>query len=77
MVSLLIVIQEMALSDTMMQLANAAVLQPGKRTADTAFTAEQRATIGKYTSEYKNKTAQKKFKALYNKDSRYLTDKNT
>ena len=35
----------------------------GKRKAYTAFTAEQRATIGKYTSEHGNAAAVKKFKA--------------
>ena len=61
--------QETALGDTVTQSANAAVLhevrtkQPGKCKAYTAFTAEQRATIGKYASEHGNAAAVKKFKA--------------
>ena len=56
----------MAVSDTMTQLANAAVLgkvqakQLGKHMAYTASTTEQRATAGKYTSNHKNETAVKK-----------------
>ena len=52
------IIQEMALSGTVTQLANAAVLReiqpkrPGKCKAYTAFSNEQRASIGKYASEY-------------------------
>ena len=76
------VIQEMALSETVTQLANAAVLRevqakwPGNRKPYTVFTAEQRDAVGIYASEHRNKTAMKKFKTLYIKDSRYLTDKN-
>ena len=72
----------MVLGYTVTQSANVAVLhnvqakRPGKRKAYTAFTIEQRATIGKYTSEHGNEAAVKKFRAVYNEDSRYLTDKN-
>ena len=61
--------EETALGDTVIQSANAAVLRevqvkrPRKRKAYTAFTAEQRATIGKYASEHGNTAAVKKFKA--------------
>ena len=73
-------IQEMTLGDTVTQAANAAVLRevqakrPGKRKAYTAFTTEQGATTGNYASEHGKEAAVKKFKAAYNKDSRYLTD---
>ena len=56
------------LGDTVTQSANAAVLRevqaerPRKRKAYTVFTAEQRATIGKYASEHGNAAAVK-FKA--------------
>ena len=59
----------MAFGDTVTQSANAAVLRevqaerPRKRKAYTVFTAEQRATIGKYASEHRNAAAVKKFKA--------------
>ena len=55
--------------DTVTQLANAAVLRevqaerPRKRKAYTVFSPEQRATIGKSTSEHGNAAAVKKFKA--------------
>ena len=61
--------EETALGDTVTQSANAVVLRevqakrPGKRKAYTAFTAEQRTTIGKYASERGNTAAVKKFKA--------------
>ena len=61
--------KETALGDTMTQSANAAVLRkvqaerPRRCKPYTVFTAEQRATIGKYTSEHGNATAVKKFKA--------------
>ena len=61
--------EEMALGDTMTQSANAAILREvqakwlRKHKAYTAFTAEQRATIGKYASEHGNAGAVKKFKA--------------
>ena len=61
--------EETTLGDTVTQLANASVLRevqvkrPRKRKAYTAFTAEQRATIGKYASEHGNAAAVKKFKA--------------
>ena len=63
--------QEKALSDTVTQLANTAVLhavqakRAGKRKAYIVFTAKQRATIRKYASEHNNK------------DTRHLTAKNT
>ena len=50
--------EETTLSDTVTPSANAAVLRevqvkrPRKRKAYTAFTAEQRTTIGKYASEH-------------------------
>ena len=58
----------MALNNTVPQSANVAVLhevqaeQPRKRKPYTVFTAEQRATIGKYASEHGNTAAVKKFK---------------
>ena len=61
--------EETALGDTVTQLANTAVLReiqakrPKKRKAYTMYTAEQRATIGKYASEHGNAAAVKKFKA--------------
>ena len=61
--------EETALGDTVTQSANAAVLRevqvkrPRKRKAYTVFTAEQRATIGKYASEHGNAAAGKNFKA--------------
>ena len=61
--------EQTALSDTVTQSANAAVLRevqverPRRRKAYTAFTAEQRATIGKFASEHGNAAAVKKFKA--------------
>ena len=61
--------KETALGDTVTQSANTAVLRevqakrPGKRKTYTAFTTEQRATIGKYASEHGNAAAVKKFKA--------------
>ena len=64
----LLIIQEMALSGTLTQLAKAAVLRevqakrPGKCKAYTAFTAEHNATIGKYALEHGNKTVVKNFK---------------
>ena len=64
-------VQEMALGDTMTQSANAAVLhkvqtkQPGKCKAHMAFTAEQRATLGKYTSKHRSEIAVKNFETPY------------
>ena len=61
--------EETGLGDTLTQSANAAIIRevqakrPRKRKAYTAFTAEQRATIGKYASEHGNAAAVKKFKA--------------
>ena len=61
--------EDTTLSDTVTQSANAAVLRevqperPRKCKAYTVFTAEQRATIGKYASEHGNAAAVKKFKA--------------
>ena len=61
--------KEMALGDTVTQSANAAVLhklqaeRPKKHKPYTVFTAEQRATIGKYTSEHGKAAAVKVFKA--------------
>ena len=61
--------EDTTLCDTVTQSANAAVLRevqaerPRKRKAYTVFTAEQRATIGKYASEHGNAAAVKKFKA--------------
>ena len=61
--------EDMTLGDTVTQSANAAVLRevqaerPRKRKAYTVFTAEQRATTGKYASEHGNPAAVKKFKA--------------
>ena len=61
--------EDTTLGDTVTQSANAAVLRevqaerPRKRKAYTVFTAEQRATIGKYASEHRNAAAVKKFKA--------------
>ena len=61
--------EETALGDTVTQSANGTVLrevqaeQPRKRKPYTSFTAEQRATIGKYASEHGNAAAVKKFKA--------------
>ena len=52
--------EDTTLGDTVTQSANAAVLRevqaewPRKRKAYTVFTAEQRATIGKYASEHRN-----------------------
>ena len=61
--------EETALSDTVTQSMNAAVLHEEhserlrKRKRYTVFTTEQRATIGKYASEHRNAAAVKKFKA--------------
>ena len=61
--------EEMALDNTVTRLANATVLHgvqaegPGKHKPYTVFTAEQRATIGKYASEHGNTAAVKNFKA--------------
>ena len=61
--------KEAALGDTVTQSASVAVLckvqaeRPRKRKRYTVFTAEQRATIGKYASEDGNAAAVKKFKA--------------
>ena len=62
--------KETRFGDTVTQSANTAVLRevqqakrPRKRKAYTAFTAEQRAAIGKYASEHGNAAAVKKFKA--------------
>ena len=61
--------KETALGDTVTQSANATVLRevqaerPRKHKPYTVFTAEQRATIGKYASEHGNAAAVKKFKA--------------
>ena len=61
--------KETTLSDSVTQSANTAVLRevqakrPRKRKAYTAYTAEQRATIGKYASEHENAAVVKKFKA--------------
>ena len=61
--------KEMALGDTVTQSANVAILRKvqAKRSGEcktyTAFAAEQRATIGKYASEYGKAAAVKKFKA--------------
>ena len=61
--------EDTTLGDTVTQSTNAAVLRevqaerPRKRKAYTMFTAEQRATIGKYASEHGNAAAVKKFKA--------------
>jgi len=60
--------EETALGNTVTQSANAAVLRevqaepPRKHKPYTVFTAEQRATIGKYASEHGNAAAVKKFK---------------
>ena len=59
--------EETTLSDTVTQSANAAVLRevqvkrPRKHKAYTAFTAEQRATIGEYASEHGNAAAIRDF----------------
>ena len=61
--------KETALGDTVTQSPNAAVLhevqaeQLRKRKPCTVFTAEQKATIGKYASEHGNTSAVKKFMA--------------
>ena len=61
--------EEMILSNTVTQSANAAVLcevqaeRLRKRKPYTVFTAEQRATIRIYTSEHGNAAAVKKFEA--------------
>ena len=60
--------KETGLGDTVTQSTNAAVLREaqanctGKRKAYTAFTPEQKATIGKYTSKHGNAAVVKKFK---------------
>ena len=70
--------EETTLSDTVTQSANAAVLhevqvkRPRKRKAYTAFTAEQRATIGKYAFEHGNAAAVKKFKCRLRRYSPFI-----
>ena len=65
----LLTAEETAFGDTVTQSANVAVLhevqaeRPRKHKPYTVFTAEQRATIGKYASEHGNAAAVKKFKA--------------
>ena len=75
------IIQEMTLGYTVTQWANEAVLgdvqangQESVRFTLRLNTSEQRATIGKYASEHRNEAAVKQFKAVYDEDSRYLTD---